>query len=118
MLYQYYLMKKEFQMPKNGYWIECIPVCREANQNGEEFFYNASVHSFPEIKVTADSPERAIAKLRFKLRAIRRYYQMIGRSLPEMDNPVRPPSRLRSVRGWISVYIQMVESGDALRKEG
>lgn len=105
-------------MPKNGYWIECVPICREANQSGEDYLYNASIRSFPEIKVTAHSPEQAIARLRFKLRALRRYYRMIGRPLPEMDNPVQPPSRLRSVRGWISIYIQMLENEDGLRKEG
>lgn len=96
-------------MPKNGYWIECIPVYGEVNQSDGDSVYDASISSFPEIRVTAHSPEQAIAELRSKLDALRQHYCKTGKVLPERDNPVRPPSRLRSVRGWISIYVQVTE---------
>jgi hypothetical protein len=97
-------------MPKNGYWIECVPLGGGANGNLEADLYSASIESFPDFHVTAPSPDQAIEKLRAKLKALRRYYRMTGKTLPDLDNPVRPPQRLRSVQGWISVYIQMHEA--------
>jgi hypothetical protein len=97
-------------MPKNGYWIECVPLGDGANGAIGENLYSASMESFPDVHVTAPSPDQAIEKLRAKLKALRRYYRMTGKLLPELDNPVRPPSRLRSVHGWISVYVQAQET--------
>lgn len=97
-------------MPRNGYWVECIPVAgNEANQNHTADLYSASVSSFPELTETAPSPDQAIEKLRSRLKTIRQQYSSAGDRLPEMDNPVRPPTRLRAIQGWISVYINMGE---------
>ncbi|MDD3020236.1 MAG: hypothetical protein PHX61_04550 [Alphaproteobacteria bacterium] len=113
-------------MPQNGYWIECIPVKIATgtlgltenesavidqgdrnNYQGDQ--YRAILSSIPDLNVVAQSPDQAIDKLRHKLRALGRYYRMTGRILPESDNPVRPPKNLRSVHGWISVYVQFTE---------
>lgn len=97
-------------MPRNGYWIECIPLAGDqANQNLEPDLYRASVSSFPDISETAKSPDQAIEKLRDRLKNIRQQYHTTGQLLPEMDNPVRPPTRLRAIQGWISVYINVGE---------
>jgi hypothetical protein len=75
--------------------------------------YSASSGSFPDVTETASSPDQAIEKLRDRLRTIRQQYHLTGKILPEMDNPVRPPTRLRSIQGWISVYINIGESQSA-----
>ncbi len=96
-------------MPRNGYWIECIPVQDRANENIASDLYSATSESFPDVAELAPSPDQAIEKLRAKLKTIRQDYQIKGRVLPELDNPVRPPSRLRNVSGWISVYIEIAD---------
>ena len=63
----------------------------------------------PDIKAVAETPDKAIDRLRNKLRALGRYYRMIGADLPETDNPVRPPRHNMSKQGFISVYIQYSE---------
>ena len=102
-------------MPRNGYWIECIPLSEESlaqappkGQQGEVgHLYKASSQSFPDMDETAPSPDKAIEKLRDRLKMIRQQYGQSGKVLPEMDNPVRPPTRLRSIQGWISVYVDV-----------
>ena len=97
-------------MPKNGYWVECVPLdgeCVLPQENLPPDLYSASTGSFPDITETAPSPDLAIEKLRSRLKTIRQHYHTTGKLLPEMDNPVRPPTRLRSISGWISVYIEM-----------
>ena len=95
-------------MPRNGYWVECVPLAGDqANQNLTADLYSASVSSIPELTETAPSPDQAIEKLRARLRAIRRQNGVSGQIMPELDNPVRPPKRLRSISGWISVYINV-----------
>lgn len=97
-------------MPRNGYWVECIPLDGDQlDQHIENSLYSASVSSFPDLTETAPSPDQAIEKLRARLKRIRQAYAAAGDVLPEMDNPVRPPTRLRSIQGWISVYIKMGE---------
>lgn len=96
-------------MPRNGYWIECIPVRNRANENSAPDLYTATTVSFPEVAEMATSPDQAIEKLRNRLKKIRADYSECGKLLPELDNPVRPPSRLRNVSGWISVYIDITE---------
>ncbi len=105
-------------MPRNGYWIECIPVSQlqEISQvaSGDSSFsielYRAVFSSIPDLDVVARTPDQAIDRLRQKLQALGRYYRMKGEHLPESDNPVRPPKNLRSVQGWISVYVQFSET--------
>ncbi len=99
-------------MPRNGYWIECIPVQEQGNDFGvaDSHLYSATTESFPEIAEMAPSPDQAIEKLRHRLRKIRSDYKETGKLLPELDNPVRPPHRLRSVSGWISVYVEFPEA--------
>jgi len=94
-------------MPRNGYWIECIPVQEQGNLTAD--LYSATSESFPELLEMAPSPDLAIEKLRSRLKAIRKDYHIKGQLLPELDNPVRPPNRLRSVSGWISVYVEFQE---------
>ncbi len=101
-------------MPRNGYWIECIPLSDESlaqaspeGQKGDSGLYKASSQSFPDMDETAPSPDKAIEKLRDRLKLIRQQYAQSGKILPEMDNPVRPPTRLRRVQGWISVYVEV-----------
>ncbi len=98
-------------MPRNGYWIECVPVLEQENATGfnEDHLYSATTESFPEIAEMAPSPDQAIEQLRSRLKKIRSDYQKTGKLLPELDNPVRPPHRLRSVSGWISVYVEFPE---------
>jgi hypothetical protein len=92
-------------MPRNGYWIECIPVQEQGNLSAD--LYSATSESFPDLQEMAPSPDQAIEKLRSRLKAIRADYSNSGRLLPELDNPVRPPNRLRSISGWISVYVEL-----------
>lgn len=97
-------------MPRNGYWVECIPLDGDTINHAEKAFtdlYSASSGSFPDVTETAPSPDLAIEKLRDRLKTIPQHYHTTGKLLPEMDNPVRPPTRLRSISGWISVYIEM-----------
>lgn len=101
-------------MPRNGYWIECIPLSEDTQeqvplkgQNGDGGLYKASSQSFPDMDETAPSPDKAIEKLRDRLKLIRQQYDQSGKLLPEMDNPVRPPTRLRRIQGWISVYVEV-----------
>lgn len=113
-------------MPKNGYWIECVPISsvnftddkergsflhsrQSANLNVADDLYAASTEQFPDLSVTAPSPDAAIEQLRQRLKAIRDDYQKTGKLLPALDNPVDPPRRLRKFQGWISVYIEMVD---------
>jgi len=72
--------------------------------------YRAVFSSIPDLDVVAKTPDQAIDRLRQKLQALGRYYRMKGQHLPESDNPVRPPKNLRSVQGWISVYVQFTET--------
>lgn len=97
-------------MPRNGYWIECMPLEEDVRkpENGDDL-YSARLSSLPDVKVVAPSPDAAIEKLRAKLRALNRYYRMLGKDLPERDNPVRPPRNCLAGRGWISVYVQIGE---------
>lgn len=100
-------------MPRNGYWIECIPVREQGNLESsetiDEGLYSATTASFPDVSEMAPSPDLAIEKLRNRLKTIRQDYKNTGKLLPELDNPVRPPNRLRSVMGWISVYVEFPE---------
>ena len=96
-------------MPRSGYWIECVPVAEQSNLDKEaksDCLYSATAESFPDIMEMAPSPDQAIEKLRSRLKTIRADYAVHGKLLPELDNPVRPPHRLRNVSGWISVYIE------------
>jgi predicted RNase H-like HicB family nuclease len=99
-------------MPRNGYWVECVPantkhidIIDKASETG----YIASPTSFPDVHETASTPDEAINRIRARLMKVRSTYAQSGKILPEMDNPVRPPNRLRNVQGWISVYIVVSE---------
>lgn len=94
-------------MPQNGYWIECIPVSGENCDQIDNTLYSAEIASIPEAKVFATTPDKAIQALRDKLKALRHDYCMRGKDLPEHDSPVSPPRNMCSVKGWISVYVQM-----------
>jgi predicted RNase H-like HicB family nuclease len=102
-------------MPKNGYWIECIPIGANTAESpaglntDKDFIYHATIPSFPEAKASASSPDKAIQALRDKLATLRHEYCTQGRSLPEHDNPVSPPRNFKSTQGWISVYVKMSE---------
>lgn len=98
-------------MPRNGYWIECVPLNdRPSVSDLSDEKYRAVFSSIPDLDVVAQTPDQAIDRLRQKLQALGRYYRMKGQNLPESDNPVRPPRNLRSVQGWISVYVQFGEN--------
>ncbi len=107
-------------MPKNGYWIECVPLSSvnsedmarrlSHNENLSPDLYAASVEHFPDLSVTASSPDAAIEQLRNRLKSIRNDYSKTGKILPDLDNPVRPPQRLRKLQGWISVYVEVSET--------
>ena len=100
-------------MPQNGYWIECIPVLsdnEELAKSDEKCQYRATVAALPEVKACASTPDQAIQKLRDKLKTLKSDYSEKGRHLPEHDNPISPPRNRRSVKGWISVYVQMNEN--------
>jgi len=98
-------------MPQNGYWIECIPVCTGSTEPAENAgpLYHASIAAIPEAGVTAKTPDTAIQELRDKLLTLRHDYCQRGKDLPAHDNPVQPPRNLRSTKGWISVYVKMVD---------
>lgn len=101
-------------MPQNGYWIECIPVAtgNDDLKNGEEIasLYRAVIASIPEASVEAKTPDTAIQALRDKLANLRHDYSKRGQSLPEHDNPIRPPRNMKAVKGWISLYVQMSDN--------
>jgi len=105
-------------MPRNGYWIECVPVVEQSQNDITEFermserLYRATAESFPDVKEMAQTPDQAIEKLRNRLKNIRADYSRTGKLLPELDNPVRPPDRMRSVMGWISVYVEFPDKSD------
>jgi predicted RNase H-like HicB family nuclease len=100
-------------MPQNGYWIECVPVTNEDEElakPSEEGQYRAMVAALPEVRACAPTPDQAIQKLRDKLKALKCNYHNEGRLLPEHDNPISPPRNRRSIKGWISVYVQLNEN--------
>lgn len=100
-------------MPRNGYWVECVPATAEQINISQEIVaggYVASPTSFPDVHETASTPDEAINRIRDRLIKVRKTYSQSGKILPEMDNPVRPPNRLRNVQGWISVYIVLSEN--------
>lgn len=114
-------------MPRNGYWIECVPVSTTGNgslknetsqpspdnrEKGAGSGYRAVVSSIPGLDVVAQTPDQAIDKLRQKLVALKKASSGSD-PLPETDNPVRPPKNLRSVPGWISVYLQFSDQCSA-----
>lgn len=90
-----------------GYWIECMPLSDKANENRAPDLYNATIDGFPDLSEQAPSPDMAIDRLRLKLMAIRADYAATGRLLPAPHSPVQPPSRNRSVQGWLSVFIEV-----------
>ncbi len=109
-------------MPKNGYWVECVPantkqidIMKKIAESPENSGYVATPASFPDLQETAATPEEAINRMRARLMTLRSHYSQTGKLLPEMDNPVRPPTRLRNVQGWISVYIVVGECEAALK---
>ena len=100
-------------MPQNGYWIECVPVSnddKDVKTGMNSFLYQAMIAAIPEIKALARTPHNAIEELRAKLDSLRTDYDRMGKHLPEHDNPIRPPRYSRSVKGRISVYVNV---GDA-----
>lgn len=109
-------------MPKNGYWIECIPITSDRKselagieeQEPDSMEYTASLPTIPDIKVIAKSPDQAIDRLRRKLKALKRYYQMTGKELPEKDSPITPPRQKSGCRngGWISVYVHVGDTSN------
>jgi hypothetical protein len=94
-------------MKNPGYWIECMPLSSRANENRAPELYTATIDGFPELNEQAPSPDQAIDRLRQKLMAIKADYAANGRLLPTPHSPVQPPSRNRSVQGWLSVYIEV-----------
>jgi hypothetical protein len=116
-------------MPKNGYWIECVPALvseskftdlsatcsieakdKATNSNLSADLYTATVSSIPDVSETAPSPDLAIQKIRDRLRTIREDYKKTGRLLPDLDNPVKPPNKFRNRQGWISIYIEISDT--------
>jgi hypothetical protein len=108
-------------MPKRGYWIECVPIHSVNSQDAKDALskpenhdivegYRATAESFPELLVMAPSPDKAIEKLREHLKSVRNDYQKTGKILPDLDNPVRPPQKLRQIQGWISVYVDITST--------
>ncbi len=97
-------------MGNKGYWVECIPVQQKSNQNFGADLYNASIDSFPDMMVSASSPDMAVQKLREKLAKVKKYYEMTGRNLPEAHNPMVPAKKMRDVKGWMSIYVAMAEA--------
>lgn len=96
-------------MPRKGYWVECIPLHGNANQNMSPDLYGASIRSLPEVSAYAPSPDKAIEKLRVKLKKLKQYCELTGRNMPEIENPAEPPARLKFVEGWLSVYVDIAE---------
>lgn len=97
-------------MSRKGYWIECMPLWEQANENAAPDMYRASVTALPDMVENAPSAAKAIQKLRNRLKELK-IKQDHGRMavLPRLENPVRPPKRPDCVRGWMSVYIDMSE---------
>lgn len=96
-------------MDTKGYWVECIPINGKSNQNFGADLYNASIDSFPDMKVSAATPDMAVQKLRDKLAKVKKYYEMTGRALPEAHNPIMPTNKMRDVKGWMSIYVKMTD---------
>ncbi|MCS5597927.1 MAG: hypothetical protein VX740_02085 [Pseudomonadota bacterium] len=97
-------------MSRKGYWIECMPLWEQANENAAPDLYRASVTAIPDMVENAPSASKAIQKLRDRLKELKaQYSEEHGVILPRLENPVRPPKRPDSVRGWMSVYIEMNE---------
>ncbi|MBI1327636.1 MAG: hypothetical protein GC136_08355 [Alphaproteobacteria bacterium] len=96
-------------MPRKGYWVECIPLHGNANQNMSPDLYGASIRALPEVSAYAPSPDKAIEKLRAKLKKLKQYYELTGRTMPDSESPAEPPSRLKFVEGWMSVYVDMID---------
>lgn len=95
-------------MSRRGYWVECMPLWEQANENASPDMYRASVPALPEMIERAPSASLAIQKLRDRLTELKKVHAVQGRiALPRLENPVRPPKRPDSVRGWMSVYIEM-----------
>ncbi len=92
---------------RQGYWVECIPLSRQANQSLSDDLYSASIELFPEVETYAPSPDRAIEKIRAKLKILKRQYIAMAKPLPAVHSPMLPPSRLKAVEGWMSVYIDL-----------
>tara|TARA_R110002124_G_scaffold149220_1_gene315001 strand:+ start:140678 stop:140962 length:285 start_codon:yes stop_codon:yes gene_type:complete len=94
-------------MSRKGYWVECMPLWEQANQNDAPDLYKASVPALPEFVESAPSASLAIQKLRDRLKGLRKKNTFNRVLLPQLENPIRPPKRPDSVRGWMSVYIEM-----------
>lgn len=94
-------------MPRKGYWVECMPLWEQANENATPDMYRASVPALPEMMERAPSASQAIQKLRNRLKDLRQESEKGQAILPKLENPVRPPKRPDTVRGWMSVYIEV-----------
>ena len=96
----------------SGYWIECVPVRRGSLVHLTPGLYRATIADFPELSGLGLSPDRAITKLRRRLDAIRARDD--GRKgyceWPRAHSRLRPPSTLRAVEGWMSVYLDLALS--------
>ena len=94
-------------MSEKGYWIDCIPVSKSSNENFSHDLYSASIDNFPEMSVTASSPDMAVEKLRQKLKQVKKYYALTGRSLPRKHNRMMPSVKKASSTAWMSIYIDV-----------
>tara|TARA_B100000378_G_scaffold278048_2_gene280042 strand:- start:310 stop:597 length:288 start_codon:yes stop_codon:yes gene_type:complete len=94
-------------MSEKGYWINCTPVSHSSNENFAHDLYNASIDNFPEMSVTAASPDMAVQKLRDKLAKVKKYYELTGRTLPQKHNRLMPNPKKSSSGGWMSIYIDI-----------
>ena len=89
-------------MRASGYWIECVPSAPR-----EDGAYVASVDVFPDIAIHAETPDQAVDRMRQKLLTLRQDYLRTGRLLPKTHSPTHPPTRHRTIQGWLSVYIDL-----------
>ncbi len=96
-------------MLRKGYWVECIPVNGNLQQEADGLSYTASAASFPDVCAHASSPDKAIEALRSKLNRLKEQYEAEGEVFPALDNPLEPSHRHRRVYGWISVYMKVEE---------
>jgi len=92
-----------------GYWVECVPLRRSANQNLAPDLYSASVSSFPDIQAYGRTPDAAIEKLRSKLKLLKQRYEGEHKALPRPHPSLSPTARYQSVEGWMSVYVDLEE---------